>query len=119
MNKLIATITLLLLVLPFFVFGQAGERWPIEQIPETSPILSGGVTQVLLTIFRWVFTILMYLAGAFAVLYIIYGGIQVIIQAKIDEGKNRLIFGAVGLVIALLSWAIVQFISNFVQQAQF
>ena len=73
---------------------------------------------VLLQIFTWVLRILMWAAGAFAVIYIIWGGIQVIIQAKIDEGKNRLIYGAAGLAIALLAWAVVKFVESVVIQGQ-
>ncbi|MEM4648299.1 MAG: hypothetical protein QXO12_03270, partial [Candidatus Pacearchaeota archaeon] len=68
--------------------------------------------------FTWVLRILMWAAGAFAVIYIIWGGIQVIIQAKIDEGKNRLIYGAAGLAIALLAWAVVKFVENLVVTGQ-
>lgn len=95
------------------------QEWPIGELPRESQILEGQTLgNVLLTIFTWVLKILTWLAGAFAVLWIIWGGIQVIAQAKIDEGKNRLIFGAVGLTIALLAWAITKFIERLVIEGQ-
>jgi len=97
------------------VFGQGGPDLPIGQPPQESAIVSGqNIRDVIANLFRWVFLILTWVAGALAVIYIVWGGINVIIQGKIDEGKNRLIYGAIGLVIALISYALVKLIENIV-----
>ena len=70
-----------------------------------------SVLQVALLILTWV-------AGILAAVFIVWGGVNVILQGKIDEGKNRLIYGIVGLVIALLGYAIIQLIGGVVQRAQ-
>lgn len=123
MSKKTLRLSAILLLILFLgnlglVYGQQQE-WPIRELPPESSLLQGRTLgDVLLQIFTWVLRILMWAAGAFAVIYIIWGGIQVIIQAKIDEGKNRLIYGAAGLAIALLAWAVVKFVESVVIQGQ-
>ncbi len=123
MSKKTLRLSAILLLILFLgnlglVYGQGGE-WPIRELPPESGFLQGRTLgEVLLQVFTWVLRILMWAAGAFAVIYIIWGGIQVIIQAKIDEGKNRLIYGAAGLAIALLAWAVVKFVENLVVTGQ-
>ncbi|MEM0231895.1 MAG: hypothetical protein QXG78_02135 [Candidatus Methanomethyliaceae archaeon] len=123
MSKKTLRLSAILLLILFLgnlglVYGQQQE-WPIHELPPESSLLQGRTLgDVLLQIFTWVLRILMWAAGAFAVIYIIWGGIQVIIQAKIDEGKNRLIYGAAGLAIALLAWAVVKFVESVVIQGQ-
>jgi len=70
-----------------------------------------SVLQVALLILTWV-------AGILAAVFIVWGGVNVILQGKIDEGKNRLIYGVIGLVIALLGYAIIQLIGGVVQSAK-
>ncbi len=92
-----------------------GQNPPIENPITQSQIVTGqSLRDVIFTLFRWAFLILTWVAGALAVLYIIWGGINVIIQAKIDEGKQRLIYGAVGLVIALIAYALVKLIETII-----
>lgn len=123
MSKKTLRLSAILLLILFLgnlglVYGQP-QDWPIRELPPESSLLQGRTLgDVLLQIFTWVLRILMWAAGAFAVIYIIWGGIQVIIQAKIDEGKNRLIYGAAGLAIALLAWAVVKFVESVVIQGQ-
>lgn len=123
MSKKTLRLSAILLLILFLgnlglVYGQQQE-WPIRELSTESSLLQGRTLgDVLLQIFTWVLRILMWAAGAFAVIYIIWGGIQVIIQAKIDEGKNRLIYGAAGLAIALLAWAVVKFVESVVIQGQ-
>jgi hypothetical protein len=72
----------------------------------------------LLSVLQIALLILTWGAGILAAIFIVWGGVNVILQGKIDEGKNRLIYGIVGLVIALLGYAIVQLIGAVVQQAK-
>jgi len=100
----------------FSLFNSAlGQQFPIQQPPESTALTTAGsVRDLLLNIFQWVFKILTWVAGALGVIYIIWGGINTIIQGKIDEGKNRLIYGVVGVVIALIAYALVVMIHNII-----
>jgi hypothetical protein len=100
----------------FSLFNSAlGQPFPIQQPPESTALTTAGsVRGLLLDLFQWAFKILTWVAGALGVIYIIWGGINTIIQGKIDEGKNRLIYGVVGVVIALIAYALVVMIHNIV-----
>lgn len=58
--------------------------------------------------------ILLYIIGILAVVMIIFGGIMYTTsagdQAKVTKAKNIILYGIVGLVIAILSYAIVNFV---------
>ncbi len=115
-NALLLVGLLALFTLFNFALVQSGyAQLPIQTPPQTTALTQGQtIREVIANIFRWVFLILTWIAGALAVIYIIWGGINVIIQGKIDEGKNRLIYGVVGLVIALISFALVKLIETIV-----
>jgi hypothetical protein len=115
-NALLLVGLLALSTLFNFALVQVGSaQLPIQTPPQTTALTQGQtIREVIANIFKWVFLILTWIAGALAVIYIIWGGINVIIQGKIDEGKNRLIYGIVGLVIALISFALVKLIETIV-----
>lgn len=67
-----------------------------------------------------VINVLLYLLGAAAVIVIVIGGIMYVIsggeQAGVTRAKNMILYAVVGLVIALLAYAIVNFvIARFVK----
>jgi hypothetical protein len=65
-------------------------------------------------IFAIVFKVLIYVAGALAVIMFVWAGLEYILHAeKADRAKNRLIWGTIGLVIALVSYVLVQLIQRF------
>jgi hypothetical protein len=100
----------------FSLFNSAlGQEFPIQQPQQTSPFLTAGdVRTFLLNLFQWAFRALTWIAGALGVIFIIWGGINTIVQGKIDEGKSRLIYGVVGVVIALIAYALVVMIQTIV-----
>lgn len=57
---------------------------------------------------------LLYLLGAVAVIMIIYGGIRYTLSmgdaAKVQAAKNTILYSVVGLVVAILAYAIVNFV---------
>ena len=57
---------------------------------------------------------ILYVIGILAVIMIIFGGIQYTTsagdQAKVTKAKNTILYGIVGLVIAILAYAIVNFV---------
>ena len=57
---------------------------------------------------------MLFLVGVLSVIMIIYGGIQYVISAgdsgKVAKAKNTIIYAVVGLIVAILSYAIVNFV---------
>jgi len=115
---------LIYLVALFTIFSlinsALGQEFPIQQPQQTTQFTTAGsVRDFLLQLFQWAFKILTWVAGALGVIFIIWGGINTIIQGKIDEGKNRLIYGVVGVVIALIAYALVVMIQNIIVSGGF
>ena len=73
-----------------------------------------GSDQDLMNVFRTVVNVVLGLVGMIAVVMIIYGGIQYTISAgesgKVKKAKDTIMYGVVGLVVALLAAAIVNFV---------
>lgn len=65
-------------------------------------------------VFDRIVTAILFLVGAFSVLMLIVGGVRYVIssgnQDQVQGAKNTIIYALVGLAIALLAYAIVQFI---------
>jgi hypothetical protein len=61
-----------------------------------------------------IFSLVLALAGAVAVAFIVWGGIQYVISqgesSKITQAKNTLLYSIVGLVIVMFSFAILNFV---------
>jgi hypothetical protein len=92
---------------------------PIGQVtPQPELFEWDTLKDFLLSVLRVALLILTWVAGILAAIFIVWGGVNVILQGQIDEGKNRLIYGIVGLVIALLGYAIIQLIGAVVQGGQ-
>ena len=57
----------------------------------------------------------MYLAGALAVIVIIFGGIRYVTSTgdagRIKQAKDTILYGIVGLAVAILAYAIVRFVA--------
>lgn len=81
-------------------------------------IISDNPRATIVNIFQIVFRVLIWLALGFAVIFFAWAGVLIIVQGKIDAGKDKLIYGVVGLVIALISWAVVNLLASFVQSGQ-
>lgn len=75
---------------------------------EENPDL-GSIVNKVVNIFLWA-------VGIVAVIIMIFGGFQYITssgdQAKVTKAKNTILYGIVGLVIAILAYAIVGFVTN-------
>lgn len=90
--------------------------------------LSGGITDAktddmaggdLTTIIGNIVKIFMYAVGAVSVIMMIFGGFQYVTssgdQAKVTKAKNTILYGIVGLAIAILASAIINFVINNVK----
>jgi hypothetical protein len=74
------------------------------------------------TIVRTIINVIVYIVGLLAVIMIIYGGILYTTSAgdpgKVKKAKDTILYGIVGLVIAVLAFAIVNFILGAVLSNQ-
>lgn len=104
------------LFVPFYINGQDLPEFPVDN-PQAG-VISDNPRETILNIFQIVFRVLIWLALAFAVIYFAWAGILIIIQGKFDEGKGKIIYGIVGLIIALISWAVVNLLAQFIQSGQ-
>ena len=72
----------------------------------------GDLTSVVTTVIN----IILYAVGIIAVVMMIFGGFQYITSsgdtAKVTKAKNTILYGIVGLVVAILAYAIVNFVIN-------
>lgn len=75
---------------------------------------SGGTNKTVEGTFRTVANVLIFIVGAVSVLMIIIGGLRYTLsagdQSAITAAKNTVLFAVIGVVIAVVSFAIVNFI---------
>ncbi|HXH04804.1 MAG TPA: hypothetical protein VNI82_00035 [Candidatus Nitrosotenuis sp.] len=67
-------------------------------------------------IFQTVTNILLFIVGAIAVIMLIIGGIRYVVsggdQSAVTAAKNTILYAIVGIVVAILAYAAVQFVTN-------
>jgi hypothetical protein len=78
-----------------------------QSFPDAHPIQSTSVTQVISSIINYVGGI----AGAIAVLMIVWGGIQYMAFGA-DQGKKTITNGLTGLAIIILAYVLVKVVTN-------
>jgi len=65
-------------------------------------------------VFQQVVNVLLFLIGAIAVIMLIIGGIRYVIsggdQAAVTSAKNTILYAIVGIIVAFLAYAIVEFV---------
>lgn len=85
----------------------------------SSTICNGSTTDTLKPYLQTGVKVMFFIVGALAVIMIIYSGIQYVISAgdsgKVAKAKNTLTYSIVGLVIAVLAYAIVNWIISQIQ----
>ena len=98
--------TSLLIASPIFADSSIGGLSPV------TPTGNLDVVSVLTTVIDWVLAF----SGAVAVLFLILGGLQYITAAgnekRVETAKNTILYAVIGLVVILLSFVIVAFISQ-------
>lgn len=96
-SKLLVFSSLVLLTLPAAILAQQ---------PAPGTLTIDELVARIDLIARWIFTILLVLAVVFvlwaAALFITAGGNP----AKVEEARSRLIFAAIGIVVAVLAWSV-------------
>jgi hypothetical protein len=121
LTKIMSLITIFFLLVPYLSLAQVS---PPEQFqpPDIPTSLFGcqpndTLRQCLLRITAVILRVIMVVALILAAIMIAYAGIEYITKAgkvgeKEVEPKNRIIYAAVGLVIAFMAWAAAAIISN-------
>ncbi|MCL4358553.1 MAG: hypothetical protein M1505_02185 [Patescibacteria group bacterium] len=115
---LFAVLTPVIVALP--VHGQINLPIQSPQQATTQQICPVGSTlnTCITAIFAIVFKVLIWVAGGLAVIFFIWAGIIFITKAgdpaSQQKAKTMLIYGAIGLVVALVSYALVAALQNIV-----
>ena len=69
-------------------------------------------------IFSQIVNVLLFIIGAIAVIMLVYGGIRYVLSggdaSAVTSAKNTILYAIVGIVVAILAYAIVQFVVNSV-----
>ena len=67
-------------------------------------------------VFRTVTNVLLFIIGAIAVIMLIIGGIRYVLsggdQAQVTSAKNTILYAIIGIVVAILAYAAVDFVIN-------
>lgn len=67
-------------------------------------------------IFNRITSILLFVVGAVAVIMLIFGGIRYIVsggdQANVTAAKNTILYAIIGIIVALLAYAAVKFVTS-------
>ncbi|MBQ8996570.1 hypothetical protein IJ095_00875 [Candidatus Saccharibacteria bacterium] len=73
-----------------------------------------GTGQSLDDYVKTIINTILYIVGILAVVMVIFGGVQYTTsagdQAKVTKAKNTILYGLIGLIVAVLAYAIVQFV---------
>ena len=91
----------------------AGAEEKIREGMESTD-LGGGTTDNLEDVAKRVINVILYIVGILAVVMIIIGGVQYTTsagdQAAVTKAKNTIMYGLIGLAVAVLAYAIVNFV---------
>lgn len=73
-------------------------------------------------VFSIVANTLIFLVGAVAVIFLIIGGLRYVVSngdpKNVEGAKNTILYAIVGIVVAVISFALVQFVINALNKAQ-
>ncbi len=72
-------------------------------------------------VFATIANTLIFIVGAVAVLYLIIGGLRYVVSngdsKNVEAAKNTILYAIVGIVVAVISFALVQFVINALNKA--
>jgi hypothetical protein len=122
LSQVISLITLFFLLVPYLSFAQIAppESYTPPDIPTNffGCLPTDTVRTCILRLLDKFLKIIIVIALALAALIISYAGLLYLYKGADDkarqEAKNRLIYAAVGLVIAMLAWVITVILSKFI-----
>jgi len=135
MKQVIKKITQSLLLVPVAVLGMSFVATPAYAVDPAPPVTTDCDTTSLTAqggancakgdstpssifgtggIFTVIVNILLFVIGAIAVIMLIVGGIRYVVsggdQAQVTAAKNTIMYAVVGIIIAILAYAIINFV---------
>ena len=121
-----------LLIIPIMALGVSAALQinNVNVVRATDMTLSGGVSSsqghdvpedLADDVFKNVVNILLFIIGAVSVIMLIYGGIRYTTSGgnanSVTAAKNTIMYSIIGLVVAILAFAVVQFVVNQVMDS--
>ena len=121
-----------LLIIPIMALGVSAALQinNVNVVRATAMTLSGGVSSsqgddvpqdLANDVFKDVVNILLFIIGAVSVIMLIYGGIRYTTSGgnanSVTAAKNTIMYSIIGLVVAILAFAVVQFVVNQVMDS--
>ena len=121
-----------LLIIPIMALGVSAALQinNVNVVRATEMTLSGGVSSsqaddvpqdLAGDVFKNVVNILLFIIGAVSVIMLIYGGIRYTTSGgnanSVTAAKNTIMYSIIGLVVAILAFAVVQFVVNQVRDS--
>lgn len=92
--------------------AETGLNTAVSADNQTDPIFGDG------SVFQTVTNVLLFLVGAISVIMLIVGGIRYILssgdQQRVTDAKNTIMYAIIGIIVAVLAWAIVNFILGWI-----
>lgn len=139
MKAMLKKVSASLLLVPALVLGLGFAAAPVHaQTPPAtgcSDVVTGGISHGAEcakptnapadlfgpnSIFVTITNILLFIIGAVAVIMLIIGGVRYVVSAgdqnAVTSAKNTILYAIIGIVIAFLAYAAVNFVSNQLQQ---
>ncbi len=127
MNKVITRASQLLISASAAIILFSGRVFAAEE-PVENPALTGakiakadGMPTELIGadgVFTKITNTILYAVGIISVVMLIYGGLRYVVSGgdskKVTDAKNTIMYAIIGLIIAILSFAIVNFVINAV-----
>jgi len=105
------------LLLPFYLKAQDLPGGFEPENPE-SGLIQENPRETIMNLFKIIFQVIIILSIAAAVIFFAWAGFLIIFKADFGAGKNYIIYGVVGLIIALVSWTVIQLITTFVKSGR-
>ena len=101
----------------------AGRTLAVSADPASTPVQEGadavraeGMPEELKIVFSDISRTILFVVGIISVVMLIYGGVRYIISGgdskKVTDAKNTILYAIIGLIVAVLSFAIVNFVIN-------
>ena len=121
-----------LLIIPIMALGVSAALQinNVNVVRATDMTLSGGVSSsqgddvpqdLANDVFKNIVNILLFIIGAVSVIMLIYGGIRYTTSGgnaySVTAAKNTIMYSIIGLVVAILAFAVVQFVVNQVMDS--
>ena len=124
MKKILITFGLILAVAGFFAFNagffekQAYANSAADLIKQGADSTGQKDTRPVSDIIKTIINTMLFIIGVMAVIMIIWGGIRYVLSAgnsaALTSAKNTIVYSIIGLIIAILAYAIVNFVINTV-----